>query len=131
MKVINLKNYGIIVFNTKLTTESIKKLTKHNPDALALKDEEGNEIFRITIGEEASISNYGICFNKMDNEGTALLTVAKTLNNDEIAEEYATILVKAKEVETKALEAYETLEAQLLDIATEIENPLEGGEENA
>ncbi len=134
MKVINLKNYGVVVFNTKLTKVAIEKLAKHNPDALKLKDEEGNDTFAIAFGS-ASITEYGVCFDKVDSEGKALITVAKTMENEEIAEEYASTLIKVKQIEEQAEAAYRTLESQLLDITNSIENPLEiapeRGEDNA
>ena len=134
MKVINLKNYGVVVFNTKLTKVAIEKLAKHNPDALKLKDENGDDIFAIAFGS-ASITEYGVCFDKVDSEGKALVTVAKTMENEEIAEEYASTLLKVKQVESQAEAAYRTLESQLLDITNSIENPLETtperGEDNA
>lgn len=133
MKVINLKTYGVIVFNTELTKEAILKLRKHNPNALKLFDEEGNETFALSFSEIGAINEYGISFNKADSEGKALMTVQGTLENNEIAEEFAGILVNAKEVETKALSAYQALEAQLLEITNSIEcieaTP-EGGNEN-
>ena len=127
MKVINLKNYGVIVFNTELTSEALLKLKRHNPDALKLKDEEGNDIFGISFSETASINNYGISFNKIDSDGKALVTVQATMENNEIAEEYAAILLNTKKVEAKALVAYAELNNNLLEVANSIENPLEGG----
>lgn len=128
MKVINLKDYGVVVFNTELTKEALEKLARHNPKALKLNDEEGNEIFAIGFGP-ASITEYGICFDRVDSNGKALVTVSATMEPAEIAEEFAAILVKAKEVEEKAVAAYQELEAQLLEVANSIESPLEGGNE--
>lgn len=130
MKVINLKNYGVVVFNTKLTKEAIEKLQKHMPSALKLKDEEGNETFAIGFGQ-ASMTEYGVCFDRVDSEGKALVTVTATMDNNEIAEEFAAILMKVKEVEDQAEEAYTKLTEMLMEVANTIENPLEGGEENA
>lgn len=124
MKVINLQNYGVIVINTELTKIAIEKLAKHNPKALKLIDEEGNETFAIAFGE-AAVSDYGICFDRVDSEGKALISISATMTNEELAEEFATVLVNAKLVETQAKEAYRTLEGQLLEIVNSIENPLD------
>lgn len=123
MKVINLNNYGVIVFNTDLSKEALLKLKRHNPDALKLKDEEGNDIFGLSFSETASINNYGISFNREDSEGKALITIQATMNNEEIAEEYAKILLNAKKVEEKALTAY----AELIHDLMEVANSIEGG----
>lgn len=133
MKVINLKNYGVVVFNTELTKEAILKLQRHNPDALKLKDENGDEIFALSFND-ASLSDYGVCFDREDSEGKALLTITATMTNEELAEEFASILIKAKKVEAQALAAYTTLTAELMEIANSIEIPGEApevGEDNA
>lgn len=123
MKVINLKPFGVIAFNSKLTAEAIKALQKHIPSALKMRDQEGNDIFAISYKEgQASISEYGICFNKTDSEGCLLLTVAADMTNKEIADEYAAIIMKAKEIEEWALNAYAQLTDQLLDVEASIEN---------
>ena len=133
MKVINLKNYGVVVFNTELTKEAILKLQKHNPDALKIKDDNGDEIFAISFND-ASLSDYGICFDREDSDGKALLTITATMTNEELAEEFASILMKAKMVETRALAAYTDLTNMLMEVANSIEEPgaaPEAGEENA
>ena len=133
MKVINLKNYGVVVFNTELTKEAILKLQKHNPDALKLKDDNGDEIFAISFND-ASLSDYGICFDREDSDGKALLTITATMTNEELAEEFASILMKAKLVEQRALASYRELTEMLEEVASSIEEPnaaTEAGEENA
>lgn len=137
MKVINLKNYGVIVINTKLTKEAILKLARHVPNALVLRDEEGNEVFKVGFGEKPSVSHYGVIFDKEDSEGKALVTIQRTMENKEIAEEYAAILANLKEIEDIAIEAYGALEATLLEIENSIEtmevtpeeNPTERGDQ--
>ena len=133
MKVINLKNYGVVVFNTELTKEAILKLQKHTPDALKLKDDNGDEIFAISFND-ASLSDYGICFDREDSDGKALLTITATMTNEELAEEFASILMKAKLVEQRALASYRELTEMLKEVANSIEEPneaTEAGEENA
>jgi len=127
MKVINLKNYGVVVFNTELTKEAILKLKRHMPETLKLKDEEGNDTFALSFAETASINEYGISFNKEDSDGKALMTVQGTMENDEIAEKFAKIIINANIVEHNALEAYAQLNQNLMEVANSIENPLEGG----
>ena len=122
MKVINLKNYGVIVFQSNLTVDMFKALKKHMPSALKARDEEGNDIFVLDYkeSEKGSISNYGVCFNKADSEGNVLLTINETLENKDIAEKYAAAILQANTLESWALEAYSQLEEQLLDVANSI-----------
>lgn len=123
MKVINLKPFGVIAFNSKLTATAIKALQKHMPSALKMQDQEGNDIFAISYKEgQASISEYGICFNKVDSEGCVLLTIAADMTNAQIAEEYAAIILKVQEIEKWALNAYASLKVQLADVEASIED---------
>lgn len=121
MKVINLKDYGVVVFQSSLTVEAFKALQKHMPSALKLQDEERNDIFALAYKEgKGSISEYGICFDKADSEGNVLITVQATLSSAEIADEYAAIILKAKAIEEYALGAYASLQQELLSIAEDI-----------
>lgn len=122
MKVINLKNYGVIVFQSNLTVDMFKALKKHMPSALKARDEEGNDVFVLDYkeSEKGSISNYGVCFNKVDSEGYVLLTVNETLENKDIAENYAAAILQAKQLEAWASEAYSQLAEQLLDVTESI-----------
>lgn len=122
MKVINLKNYGIVVFESKLTVDMFKTLKKHMPNALKARDEEGNEVFALdfNVNGTGSISNYGICFNRADSEGNALITVQETLTPEEVADKYAAIILKTQDLEKWALEAYKSLQERLLEVAESI-----------
>ena len=124
MRVINLKDYGVIVFQSKLTVDIFKALKKHIPSALKMRDEEGNDVFALDFKEGAtgSISEYGISFNKVDSEGNVLITVQETLTNAEIVDKYAAVILKAKEVESWADDAYTAIRGQLADIEKSIEN---------
>lgn len=124
MKVINLQTYGVVVFNSDLTVEAIKALQKHIPSALKLRDAEGNDTFAVSYNaDRASITDFGVCFNRVDSEGKVLVTINTSMNNEEIADEFAAILMKIKEVEANAAAAYESLVEQLMDVANSIENP--------
>ena len=124
MKVINLQTYGVVVINSELTVEAVKALQKHIPSALKLRNEEGDDVFAISFNnDKASFSEHGVCFNKVDSEGKVLLTINSTMTNAEIADEFAAILMNLSMVEDNALFAYSSLQEQLLDIASSIENP--------
>lgn len=124
MKVINLQTYGVVVISSELTLDAIKALQKHIPSALRLRDEEGDDIFAVSFNDDkASFSEHGICFNKIDSEGKVLLTINSTMSNEQIADEFAAVLMNLGMVEENATFAYSSLQVQLLDIANAIENP--------
>lgn len=124
MKVINLQTYGVVVINSELTLDAVKALQKHIPSALKLRDEDGDDVFAVSFNnDKASFSEHGICFNKIDSEGKVLLTINSTMSNEEIADEFAAVLMHLEMVEETATLAYKSLKEQLLDIASAIENP--------
>ena len=69
-----------------LSLDDIKLLEKQNPDALAIKDKDGNIQFVVKTGNElGSISQYGIVFANKTRDGKAVLTY--TLNTNDTADE--------------------------------------------
>lgn len=128
MKVINLQNYGVVVIRTDLTKEAILKLQRHVPQALKLiactNPGEYSEVFAISFGTP-NISEFGISFNKVDEQGRALITIAETLTNEEVAEKYIKILRHLNAVEAQAQEVYADLEADLMDVIQSISTTAE------
>ena len=58
-----------------LSLDDIKLLEKQNPDALAIKDKDGDVQFIVkTGGTMGSISQYGIVFANKTRDGKAVLT---------------------------------------------------------
>lgn len=132
MKVINLQNYGVVVIRTDLTKEAILKLQRHVPQALKLiactNPGEYSEVFAVSFGTP-HISEFGISFSKTDEQGRALITVAETLTNEEVAEKYVKILRHLNTVEAQAQEIYTDLEADLMDVIQSISTTAEEEEE--
>lgn len=69
-----------------LSLDDIKLLEKQNPDALAIKDKDGDVQFVVkTGGTMGSISQYGIVFANKTRDGKAVLTY--TLDTNKPADE--------------------------------------------
>lgn len=69
---------GALALTSSLKVEDIGVLTKYAPDALRVKDEEGNDVFAVAYNEGSpSINNKGIVFSgaSLTGEGYATLTV--------------------------------------------------------
>lgn len=120
MKVKNLKDLGIVVIETDLTLEALGKLAKHNAKALELRDANGEITFKIACGPEASISKYGIVFNKKTTAGNAALFIEEALTKEQIAENYSVALNNLKAIEEQAAEAYANLVADLTEVIESI-----------
>lgn len=97
----------MLQLSTSITEEEFRRVERYSPETLKLKDEEGNESFRIGTGA-ASISNYGIVFSNCDHEGHLFTMVMNPveLHDDREAEKkiiagkYATVLQRLGTVET-------------------------------
>lgn len=83
---------GAYTLNSELTVEDIVLLKKYNPDALTIKDEDGNVKFAVGYSEgKPSIAPFGVTFGmKSFNDGKASITetLPTTLDTAEKAKEY-------------------------------------------
>lgn len=112
---------NVFVVTSSLTNEMVTKLSKHAPEALAIYDEDKNEVFKIGVGTRGSISRYGIEFNGTTKAGKICLVVNEKLTKEEIAEKYGSVLVDLKAVEENATNAFTSVSADLAEIASTIE----------
>lgn len=75
MKIKLIGNSITIITDIKLN--DIELLEKRNPEALVLKDEDGNNIFRIAKGDNTKgecIGKYGATFSSKNAEGYAVFS---------------------------------------------------------
>lgn len=85
-----------LVVTSELKLEDIKNAEKLNPALLAIKDEEGNETFRIASGNKGSFTAAGIIFNGHNTTGEATMTAEiESANPAEIKKLIATKYAKA------------------------------------
>lgn len=112
---------NVVVVISELTKDMVNKLVKHAPEALAIFDEEENEIFKVAMDKVGGISKYGIAFDSETKSGKLCLTFKEKLTAEEVADKYAVALVNLKDVEENALNAYSSVSADLLEIVESIE----------
>lgn len=88
------------------------------PEALVLKDDKGNEIFRIAYNPESGdVSPYGITFNAIKNDTLQFNFVLPNANSiDEIKTALTPILLKLKCLETKIKSGIENIGSDLENI---------------
>lgn len=117
----------VFVVASDLTVEDIKDAMKYAPDALQLKDEEGEPIFCLSYGSYGSLNGNGVCFNAETNDGTgkACITcpIPEGVKNavDYIVDKVGPIRSKIIEVETKLPELLAGVKADRAAMAEEIE----------
>ena len=95
-----------------LSLDDIKLLEKQNPDALAIKDKDGDIQFVVkTGGAMGSISQYGIVFANKTRDGKAVLTYTLDTNKpadeqlNEIFDRVGAAKAKLDEIEATAATA--------------------------
>lgn len=97
------------IITSELKLEDIKLIEKHCAEALTLKDENGNEYFRVgTCDGTGSIGKYGVEFGAKNQEGYATLTFVHDYTEGDIKEQIADAIgsevMNLSKVEVKAQE---------------------------
>lgn len=70
MKIKIIPDTGKYVINTNIAKEDFDLLKKYNPDALKIKDEEGNDVFAIGYTEgKSNAASFGVTFGGVDRNG--------------------------------------------------------------
>jgi hypothetical protein len=103
------------VISTELSVKDIKKLEAINPDALEIRTEKGDVLFRVATGKEDGISKYGIVF-ATDSKISVLTNSDKALDRDAVAESFGAILLQLSRVEEQAKAALESIGSNLDDL---------------
>ena len=125
MKIQVLQN--TMVITSALKVDQIKELLANNRAALAISDEEGNEIFSVAYSEVGGSANkYGISFNAVGENGEAVLAVQVIVRDratikEDLAKQFREVLIYLPKIEVQAVAA---LEAMAVEIA-ELENNIE------
>ena len=77
-----------VVITSSVTLENLRLAEKLRPDALVLKDEEGNETFRVSVGSN-SIGPKGVSYSGTTRDERGLATVSAVIPEDvENAKDY-------------------------------------------
>ena len=120
-------NGDALTITTNITVEQYEKIMNFNPELLKLKDEKGNELYRVayTPDTKGECSKYGITLTSSTPEGKMFLTTENVVignhtNYEEerkmIIEKYARIINNINMVEATIASADESM--------TELENTI-------
>ena len=116
-----------MVLTSKLDFATIQKMEKYRRDALCLvevKNDEENEIFRISTGKLSSISKYGIVFAEPNKDGKATATVlfpeGVTDKRAYIKDNFASALFMLNDLEDAVKTACAELEADFAKLDEDI-----------
>ena len=75
---------NVVVLTSALKAEDIELLKKCKPDALKLKNEDGNEVFGISYDKKGGFNKYGLTFDRVNDNGFASYNFECEGKRDEI-----------------------------------------------
>ena len=113
-------NGDALTIATNITVEQYEKIMNFNPELLKLKDEEGNELYRVayTPDTKGECSKYGITLTSSTPEGKMFLTTENIVIGNHtsyeeerkmIIEKYARIINNINMVEAAIASADESM----------------------
>ena len=128
----NAKACGdFITITSAITKDQFKKVERYAPEAAIMKDEDGNEIFRIgfNVCSVDRPSKYGITYSSVGVDGKMFVQIPNTIQGDHtnieleretITNEFAAILAKTKLVEDNILTVMGSIEQMEADMQSSI-----------
>jgi len=111
---------GAIVFISGMKLADLKDLVKYDPDALVMKNEDGDEIFAIGLARDGhgSVGSYGISYAQTGEtaDGFATVTLCAPEKNADaireyIADTYGAAMAKINQLEAGAADKLATARA--------------------
>lgn len=114
----------VVVITSEITFDNMKKAEKYAPESTVLKDDNGDEFFKLTIADLDSVSDLGIVFVKNNNNAIARINLPLNLEMDRkeyVAQQYGLIIRNACTVEKQIREALEGVDDTINEIKRMIE----------
>ena len=112
-----------ITFVSDIKAEHLNKLQALRPEVLTLVNENKEVVFAMETGTIPSITNFGITFDSVTDDGRAFVELNrdKIQKPEEVSEEFLTVLAKADALEEFIKAEAKTLEKDLEEWADKIE----------
>ena len=112
-----------ILVESSITVEEFEKVQRYAPEALIIRDDEGDEFFAVMVEERSMVGDFGIAFNKHGDKLIAWLDMDKIEGpkKKHIEEKYGMALSRLKEVEAKVAQCLNDVEAKISTVTDSIE----------
>jgi len=117
---------NIIVLTSSVTLEELKRLEKHRPEALGIRNAKDEVIFRVGTGSNA-LNNNGasFCTATLDSRGLALITLTIPAGVTDaklyFAETFGKAYAQFKQVEAGLAEATREVAAEIAEIMNDVQ----------
>ena len=123
----NVKIAGnVIILTSAVTLEQIKRLEKHRPEALAVRNDKNEVIFRVGTGSNA-LNNNGASFNATtkDDRELAFITLEIPANITDgkryFAEIYGKAHLQLKRIESGLTDVLRAVEDEINEIMNDVQ----------
>ncbi len=108
---------SVAIIETSLDLEDIKMLESVSPTDLTLQDEDGNQIFAVSVGKNPSISDHGIV---LAEKRDIVLTFDKPVTQEVVMASYPKAFLRLRALETHIAQVAEYYRAQLASVDVEM-----------
>ena len=104
MKVVIVKE-NVVMIESTITEQEVKVLESIAPDALVLKDEKGNELFKVEITSgKTSLSKYGFSVNAKRPQ--VIIEYDRPVTEEKVRADFGPGLLKLSALEAQVAAAY-------------------------
>lgn len=110
-------NNDVTTIKSSIKFKDLQVIEKQEPRVLTLRDEKGNEVFKISTGKEGSLSKYGVTFDREAEDGKAYVSIKM---EDNVTKQYI------KENSGYILAKLSKFEKHLSEHITKLNEELEG-----
>jgi hypothetical protein len=117
---------NIIVLTSSVTLEELKRLEKHRPEALEIRNAKDEVMFRVGTGSNAlNINGASFCTATLDSRGLALITLTIPAGVTDaklyFAESFGKAYAQFKRVEAGLAEATREVAAEIAEIMNDVQ----------
>lgn len=111
------------VVTAGMAYEDLKKVQEYAPEKMSLNDADGNETFRVALGQDC-VSPIGITFTKEGEEAIARIQIPPDVEDKKayIAENFGVAIAKAGKVIEDMTNALEDVNSVIKNVADSIES---------
>lgn len=116
----------VITLNTELA--ALEKVARYNPEALTVKDEKGNALFTVGVGDNPGINKYGATFSDATFGEKKHACITAVINLDDcddikgyIADKYGKALEYLNQIDAAIPDVLKSIDARRAKIMEGIE----------
>ena len=101
----------------KVVTDITKETIEKGIASLVAKDDKGNDVYAVGMGEKACISDFALtCNTVVDGKIAAVMVLPMDTTQEDVMKQYGEKLLTAKKYTTQMAEEMEAKEAEIAEV---------------